>query len=41
MRADMGEGEIARYNRQLAPVHLSGAEVSRLYALVHAETVAG
>ncbi len=37
MRADMEEREIARYNRQLAPAHLSDADVASLYQLVHAE----
>jgi len=36
MRPDMDEREIARYNRQLAPLDLSGSEAARLYALVHA-----
>lgn len=37
MRPDMGEREIARYNRQLAPGHLRDVDVSALYELVHAE----
>jgi radical SAM superfamily enzyme YgiQ (UPF0313 family) len=37
MRADMDEREIARFNRQLAPAHLSDADVASLYQLVHAE----
>jgi hypothetical protein len=36
MRSDMNEGEIARYNRQLPPAHLSSDDVSRLHALLHA-----
>jgi radical SAM superfamily enzyme YgiQ (UPF0313 family) len=38
MRADMDEHEISRFNRQLAPGHLSAADAGRLYELVHAET---
>jgi len=41
LRPDMEEAEIARYNRQLAPAHLSDEDASRLYRLVHAETAAG
>jgi anaerobic magnesium-protoporphyrin IX monomethyl ester cyclase len=36
MRPDMDERQIAGYNRQLAPGHLSGAEMASLYGLVHA-----
>jgi anaerobic magnesium-protoporphyrin IX monomethyl ester cyclase len=37
MRPQMDELQVARFNRQLAPDHLDGADASALYALLHAD----
>jgi len=37
MRPGMDERDVARYNRQLAPAHLSATDAERLYALAHAK----